>query len=173
MLQGPSSIGVVTIGVFDRRFFDASTEWLVNEELRRLTMATQTSFEDRVKWFESLPNRSDFIIRGIAVDGKPVGSFGLRNVDRLHARAEYWSQIGDPTFWGKGLSRWMMREGVRIADQQGMVELYMKVADYNDRAIRASRRDGFELRQGQPGTVEFVAQVQDLVRIHIPTAAKE
>lgn len=160
------SVGAVTYSTFDRQFFDASTEWLANEELRRMTMARETSFDERVAWFESIPHREDFIIRGIAVDGQPVGCFGFRNVDRINRRAEYWSQIGDPAYWGKGLSKWMMAEGVRIAHKEGIEEVYMKVASYNERAMRASRRDGFEARNETDGVVEFAAGIKELLKLH-------
>ena len=87
---------------FDKTFFDLSKEWLSDSETNALTAAGEMpSDEQRLLWFDSLPQRSDYLIWGVQYEGKPIGACGLKYVTQNNA--EYWGYIGEKALWGKGL----------------------------------------------------------------------
>lgn len=128
-------MGKVELAPFDKRFFDKSRSWLEDEEVNRLTDTGELPTEsDRLKWFESLPSRMDYLIWGVAYDEEPIGACGLKNIQ--DSKAEYWGYIGEKTYWGKGLGNAMMRLVEKEASLKGIDVLYLKVLLSNERAFK-------------------------------------
>lgn len=120
---------------FDKRFFDKSRSWLEDEEVNRLTDTGELPTEsDRLKWFESLPSKNDYLIWGVAFEEEPIGACGLKNIQG--SKAEYWGYIGEKTYWGKGLGNVMMRLVEKEASLKGIDVLYLKVLLSNERAFK-------------------------------------
>jgi RimJ/RimL family protein N-acetyltransferase len=77
-------------------------------------------------------------------EGEPIGIIGLTNMDERNASAEMRVVIGEIKEWGKGLGV----EAVRLLlsygfDSRGLHRIWLRVADYNERAIRLYRKCGF------------------------------
>jgi RimJ/RimL family protein N-acetyltransferase len=77
-------------------------------------------------------------------DQEPVGIIGLVNQDERNAAAELRLVIGEVKDWGKGLGK----EAVRLLlsfgfDSRGLHRIWLRVAEYNHRAIRLYRSCGF------------------------------
>lgn len=130
---------------YDERFLNKSWEWLQNAEIRRLTMSPRFTKEQQRAWFARLGERSDYVIWGIEYDGKPVGAFGLKNIN--DGSAEYWGYIGEKELWGRGIGRWMVEQAVERGRERGVDNVYLKVSQENTRAINLYKRCGFEARK--------------------------
>ena len=127
---------------FDKRFFDKSRLWLEDEEVNRLTDTGELPTEsDRLKWFESLPSRMDYLIWGVACEEEPIGACGLKNIQDF--KAEYWGYIGEKTYWGKGLGSSMLKGVEQKAKELNLDELYLTVLGENNRAIGLYRKNGY------------------------------
>lgn len=144
--SGVATNRALTVEPFDLQFYEASGIWLQNPELRELILAEPSQEDARRRWFDSLANRDDYWIWGVALEGKPVGCFGIKHVDRVHKTGEYWGYIGLSELWGKSIGGWILREAGRRAENAGIESLYLRVWSKNERALRLYRRAGFHNR---------------------------
>ena len=135
-------MGKVDLVPFDKRFFYKSRLWLEDEEVNCLTDTGELPAEpDRLKWFESLPSKKDYLIWGVACEEEPIGACGLKNIQG--SMAEYWGYIGEKTYWGKGLGTSMLKGVEQKAIELNLDELYLTVLVENDRAIGLYRKNGY------------------------------
>lgn len=135
-------MGKVELVPFDKRFFDKSRLWLEDEEVNRLTDTGELPAEsDRLKWFESLPSKNDYLIWGVACEEEPIGACGLKNIQG--SNAEYWGYIGEKTYWGKGFGSSMLKGVEQKAKELNLDELYLTVLVENNRAIGLYRKNGY------------------------------
>lgn len=149
---------------FDRQYFEASGRWLSNPELRKLIMASEPEPQGRLLWFQSLQARDDYWIWGVALNGHPIGCFGLKHVDLMHRTGEYWGYIGEPHLWGKRLGPWMLSEAATVAQSHGIESLYLRVWVENLRAVRLYRRAGFEDSALNGDVLKMTAPIATLLR---------
>jgi RimJ/RimL family protein N-acetyltransferase len=126
---------------FDERFLEASSKWLQDDEIRRLTLSSHFSKERQLAWYAGLAERADYLIWGIEHSGEPIGVFGLKNLDGRSA--EYWGYIGNKAYWGRGIGRWMIKKAIYYARNRGLTRLYLKVSRENTRAVRLYLGAGF------------------------------
>jgi len=148
---------------FDQRYFEASQKWLANRTLRQLISAGDSSFQQRLTWFLSLPGRSDYWIWGVSLSGHPIGCFGIKHIDQNQRCGEYWGYIGDDTLWGKKIGPWILQQAIQIAGGSGIEVLYLKVWEGNERAVRLYRGCGFALTCQDGEMLTMSARVHDLV----------
>ena len=60
--------------------------------------------EEQTKvWFEEMKNKANRWDATVVYNGKPVGVFGLLNIDMTSKQAEDYSLIGEPGMQGKGI----------------------------------------------------------------------
>lgn len=127
---------------FDRTYLDLSWSWLQDEETKRLTMTPEFTREDQLRFFDSLPGRSDYRVWGVSVDGvEPIGAAGLKHI--AGGTAEYWGYIGNKDWWGRGLGRQLVQAVEREASQLDLGVLTLSVTKENQRAIRLYQRAGY------------------------------
>jgi RimJ/RimL family protein N-acetyltransferase len=129
-------------GRFDKTFLEKSWHWLRDPEIKRLTMSPDFTREEQLRWFARLPERTDYLIWGLACDGIPIGALGLKKITQHEA--EYWGYIGDRDYWNAGLGREMLGFIFSRAKKMALNELYLKVHRDNARAIRLYTRFGFK-----------------------------
>ena len=135
-------MGKVELAPFDKRFFEKSRLWLEDEEVNRLTDTGELPSEpDRLKWFESLPSKRDYLIWGVAYEKEPIGACGLKSIQG--SKAEYWGYIGEKSYWGKGLGSSMLKGVEQKAKELNLDELYLTVLVENNRAIGLYRKNGY------------------------------
>ncbi len=127
---------------YDERFLEPSWKWLNDPEIKKLTLTPDFTKEGQLKWFALLPEKTDYLIWGIFWDNAPVGAVGLKNI--TSSEGEYWGYIGEKSYWGRGIGRIMVDFIIRAAREKELERLYLKVADYNERAIALYRKLGFE-----------------------------
>ena len=132
----------VELVLYDRCYFEKSRLWLEDDEINRLTDTGILPDEPtRLKWFESLPSKKDYLIWGVAFEGQPIGACGLKHIS--DSKAEYWGYIGEKSLWGKGLGTSMLYNIEQKAKELKIEELYLTVLEDNIRAIRMYRKNGF------------------------------
>ena len=129
---------------FDEQFCDLSWEWLADEEMRYLTMTPPFTREHQLAWFSGLPDRSDYLIWGIRVDGVPIGALGIKGTGICR---DYWGYIGKKAYWDRGLGDALMREALTQARKLNLKKLTLRVIRTNFRAIRLYEKWGFILRE--------------------------
>ena len=126
---------------YDREFLDLSYGWLRDPEIARLTMTPAFSQKEQVAFFESLPQRKDYLIFGLEYDGKKIGAYGLKNIKA--ESAEYWGYIGDKSYWGKGIGIFMISDMVQLCAELEIQKIWLKVEKENKRAINLYQKSGF------------------------------
>jgi RimJ/RimL family protein N-acetyltransferase len=126
---------------YDERMLELSWAWLRDPDLRRLVDSAEFTREAQRAWFDSLAGRSDYLIWGVEFEGAPIGAFGLKHV--TSREAEYWGYIGEKSFWGRGVGRWMLERARAEAQCRGLSRLHLRVLRDNARAIAGYKRFGF------------------------------
>ena len=139
---------------FDRAYLDLSWEWLRDPEIKAMTMAGDFTREDQEKFFEGLPNRTNYKIWGVeGPDGVPIGAGGLKHIDG--PTAEFWCYIGERAYWGQGLGGSVLTACEDKARSLGINHLTMVALETNERSVRAYAKMGFQpvSRDEATGTV--------------------
>ena len=124
-------------------FLDKSWEWLNDPEIKTLTLTPHFTKEDQINFYNSLPHKADYWIKGIIENGKPIGAMGLKHITKTEA--EYWGYIGDKEYWGKGIGSFMMKEAIIKAKAFGLEKIYLKVSAQNTRAKQLYSKMGFQI----------------------------
>ena len=127
---------------FDCNFLQKSFYWLSDSEVKRLTETPDITLDKQEQWFQALPQKEDYFIRGILADGVPIGAVGIKNIRFM--QGEYWGYIGEKAYWGKGIGKVMVEEMLRVAKVVFHLDmLYLKVLVGNARAISLYKSCGF------------------------------
>jgi UDP-4-amino-4,6-dideoxy-N-acetyl-beta-L-altrosamine N-acetyltransferase len=104
--------------------------------------ADPPTMEGHMRWFDSLQKRDDrveFVIVEIH-SGRPVGTIGLSDIDRVNRRAEYGILIGEADARGKGLAREASQLILQYAfETLRLHRVYLQVFQENEPAIRLYR----------------------------------
>ncbi len=123
-------------------FLEKSWEWLNNEEIKKLTLTTDFTKEQQRSFFNSLPERTNYFIKGMTHNSVPIGVCGLKNI--TDKDGEYWGYIGEKDYWGRGIGKEIVKYILDIAKKKCLKSVYLKVSDSNLRAIRLYEKSGFK-----------------------------
>ena len=126
---------------YDHIFLSMSYQWLTDPETKRLTMTPDITREGQEKWFAGLFERTDYYIRGILSNGKPIGAVGIKNI--CGKTGEYWGYIGEKEYRGHGIGHALVDQMCQDAIYMGLTSLYLHVADFNLRAYKLYEQHGF------------------------------
>lgn len=140
---------------FERHFFEKSKKWLADSETKRLTLTPDINDDDREKWFLSLPDREDYFIKGISCDGQLIGAVGIKHIDMIELKGEYWGYIGEKSMRGKGIGRQMLLFIEDVAMCKGLNSLYLHVAPFNEMAINLYLKCGYEVLGEEEGLIRM------------------
>lgn len=122
-------------------FLEKSWDWLNDKEIKELTMTPDFTKEQQEQFFNSLPERTNYFIRGIAYDSIPIGACGMKNITEQDG--EYWSYIGEKAFWGQGIGKEIVKYIINAAKEKSLENIYIKVGQSNDRSINLHMKFGF------------------------------
>jgi RimJ/RimL family protein N-acetyltransferase len=129
------------IPTFVRWFNDADV-------LRNLEMAAPMSQAAEEGWFDRiLPTQgttNHHLVICLRSDGRPIGTIGLHEIDRINGTAQFGIAIGEKSEWGKGYGT----DATRAICDFGFGELRLEriglhVYAGNDGAMRAYEKAGF------------------------------
>lgn len=91
---------------YTEEYLNKSMLWLNDPILKKLTNTPDFNKDMQMQWFKSLPQKTDYFIRGIRLDGVPIGACGLKHISNIDA--ELWCYIGEASVRGKGIGRKIM-----------------------------------------------------------------
>jgi RimJ/RimL family protein N-acetyltransferase len=107
----------------------------IGEAIEERWFDTMLEHHGRERWF--------FVICRL-VDGRPVGSLDLHDLDQINGSAGIGIAIGDPADTGQGYGTDALRVLVRFGfDELRLVRLWLDVYDENEGARRVYERLGF------------------------------
>ncbi|HVZ55438.1 MAG TPA: GNAT family N-acetyltransferase [Chitinophagaceae bacterium] len=138
---------------YSRQYLDLSWAWLNDPEIKRLTVTPDFTRENQLAFFEKIPQRTDYWVKGVAYDQHPVGVVGIKHITKVDG--EYWGYIGDKEYWGKGIGKFMLDQAVRKARELRLKSLYLYVADYNERAKSVYIKYGFVFENAREGLERY------------------
>lgn len=136
---------------YDDTFLALSRDWLSDPEIKALTMTPDFDRAAQVRWYQSLPGRSDYLIWGVCCGGQPVGVCGLKGI--ADGTGEYWGYIGEKAFWGRGIGGRMIGFIEEVARSRGLRSVWLRVWDRNAPARRLYEKHGFELDRHESDVV--------------------
>ena len=100
--------------------------------------------------------RPDYVHLGIFMEGKPVGSFQLKRMDRIQKSCEFGVILQHDGVKNRGIGTEAIREGIRIAQEEyGMRTIIGDTMGRNKRMIRVFEKLGFTLCEHIPGAFEL------------------
>ncbi|MBJ6108296.1 GNAT family N-acetyltransferase [Hymenobacter sp. BT523] len=129
------------IDKFDEHVLDLSFYWVNDPEIRTLIDGQHVDKAEQLRWFSTLGQRTDVLIRSIWHGNVAIGVMGLKHI--TSDDAEYWGYLGNKDYWGRQIGLWMIAEAVRLAQERGLRRIYLRVLPDNERAVRLYRKTGF------------------------------
>lgn len=136
---------------YSREFLEKSWEWLNDKEIKDITMTPDFTKEQQEKFFNSLPGRTDYLIKGILYDSVPVGACGMKNITEKDA--EVWTYLGEKEFWGKGIGKEITKFLIQWAKDKGLESIYWKTYEWNERAKSLYIKSGCTIEKVENGIV--------------------
>lgn len=128
---------------FNESILNKTYEWLQDDEICSLIDANPVSLEVQRNWYDELPNKPDYYIKGIMCDSKPIGVVGIKHI--CDNTGEYWGYIGEKEYWGQGIGKIMVSEMMKDAkDRFNLSTLTLRVLETNARAIGLYKTMGFK-----------------------------
>jgi RimJ/RimL family protein N-acetyltransferase len=136
----------IEIKKFNKEHLNDSRLWLNNKELSRLFCRRYQVITEKWQknWFKKVSKDKTQLIFAIIIDGIYVGNVGLKHIDKVNRKAEYYIFIGREGYRGKGIGAKSSRLLIKyIKNNLPLKKIYLHVAIYNSRAIRLYEKLGF------------------------------
>lgn len=137
----------ISLRLMDKEDTDRIVTWR-NQDFVRRNFIYQQDFtrEGHEKWIRTMIDTGlavQFMIC-IGEEQRPVGSVYLRDIDRIHKKAEYGIFIGEKDAWGRGYGTWAAKKMIDYAfEKEGLHKLMLRVLAENHGAIRSYEKAGF------------------------------
>lgn len=138
-------------GVYLRLMTSEDTDLIIawrNSEAVRRNFIYQAPFtrEGHEHWIRTMIDTGkavQMIICDIAA-GKPLGSVYIRDIDRVHNKAEYGIFIGESRARGRGIGTSAARLMLRYCfEEEGLHRIYLRAFSDNIQALRSYEKAGF------------------------------
>jgi len=130
---------------YSRIYLEKSWDWLNDPEIKFLTNTPDFSRADQEKWYNDIQKKENYKIWGLSDEGKPIGIFGIKNIDFDEGFGEYWGFIGEKEYWGKGIGKLILKQIIEIAKTEfKLKEIYLKVLKGNLIAINLYKKFEFK-----------------------------
>lgn len=134
----------VSINDYDEEFLDLSWKWLNDPEIKYLTNSSEFTKKSQRTWFNTLPDKVDYFIKGVSFDREKIGVVGLKRINAQDKSAEYFGYIGEKKHWSKGFGSLMLYFAEHTAkNKYGLSRIHLEVIADNLRAIKAYEKFGF------------------------------
>jgi len=126
--------------------------WFNDPEITRfLGYSFPFSVDTEMEWYNNLqdPKTRDKVLGIVDREtGTHIGNVGLHNIDWVSAHAEVGITIGDKRYWSRGYGSDAMDVILSYAfSKMNLHRAYLRVYDFNVRAIRSYEKCGF-VREG-------------------------
>lgn len=128
---------------FDEVFLELSWTWLNDPENKFLTSTPDITKAQQLEWYNSLPNRNDYLIWGVTADIRPVGVAGLKRI--VNDTAFVFWYIGDKEFWGKRIGVSIATKITEISRSLCLKVLFAEIIFENFRSINLFFKVGYKI----------------------------
>ncbi len=126
---------------FTRIVLEKSWEWLSDSEIKGLTATPNFDRDTSVKWFESLKSRNDYLVKAMYYNDKPIGVFGLKNLNEIDGEA--FGYIGEKEYWGKTVGVQALEYLINYGKSINLKSIYSVMLKANLHSYKLHRRLGF------------------------------
>ena len=126
---------------FTRIVLEKSWEWLSDSEIKGLTATPNFDRDTSVKWFESLKSRNDYLVKAMYYNDKPIGVFGLKNLNEIDGEA--FGYIGEKEYWGKTVGVQALEFLINYGKSINLKSIYSVMLKTNLHSYKLHRRLGF------------------------------
>jgi RimJ/RimL family protein N-acetyltransferase len=140
------------LDIFDEEVLKLSFDWLNDANVKFLTKTPDLSREGQQNWFNSLSNRTDYLVKSVKANNLAIGVVGLKKIDYNTREAEYFGYIGNKAYWGKGIGNWMLAEAIKLAEDKQLAKVYLNVIVENYVAINLYFKIGFKIVSYTPNS---------------------
>lgn len=132
---------------YTRTYLDKSYAWLQDAEIRKLTdTQVEITKESQQRWYDAIQNDDTYKIWGIAYDGIPIGACGIKHIDYSRSEGEYWTYIGEKTYWG-GKGHTIVSFICNETRRMKLKKLYIRVLKDNIKSYNLHIKEGFLVEQ--------------------------
>lgn len=128
---------------YTSNFIELSWKWLNDDEIRKLTNTALFTSDEQRLWFNSLKEKTGYLIWGIELSGAKIGACGLKNISKTDC--EYWGYIGEKEYWNKGFGTQILKLMENKAIELGLKSIWLQVLLQNPAAIRLYEKNGYEV----------------------------
>lgn len=135
----------ISLRPFTEDALEKTYEWLHDPEIKDLTWTPDFSKEDQLRWFEKLPQRTDYIAKTIYIDDVMVGAWGIKNINRQEGHAEPYYYIGDKNYWGLGIGDYLMNKSIDVCRELGVSKIVAIMFVKNFRIVNLHFKQGFKI----------------------------
>jgi RimJ/RimL family protein N-acetyltransferase len=121
------------------------TEYLNSEEIKEyvsLVFPINNFLEE--EWIKRNAISNSNLTFAIEIDGKLIGTAGLKDIDWINRCAEYGIAIYIPDYWNKGIGTEVTQLMLRYAfEYLNLNRVWLRVFENNPRALRVYEKCGF------------------------------
>ena len=166
----------ISLRLMDKEDTDRIVTWR-NQDFVRRNFIYQQDFnrEGHEKWIRTMIDTGlavQFMIC-IGEEQRPVGSVYLRDIDRIHKKAEYGIFIGEKDAWGQGYGTWAAKKMIAFAfEKEGLHKLMLRVLAENQGAIRSYEKAGFVREAYLRDEVFLEGQYKDVIYMAVINEAE-
>ena len=136
---------------YSKIFLEKSWDWLNDKEIKELTVTPDFTKEQQKQFYDSLPQKTNYFIKGVTCNSIPIGVCCLKNITEKDG--EYWGYIGEKEYWGKGIGKEILKYIINFAKEKQLASVYLTVADYNIRAYGLYAKYGFAEEKKENGII--------------------
>ena len=140
----------IRLRAFESEDLETILHW-VNDEDVTMNLSDALVFPvsraDELKWLESvsMSNPREKVFAVETMDGRLIGSAGLRDINWIERKAELGIMIGEKSCWNQGFGTAAIRELLRTGfGKMNLNRIYLRVFENNMRAIHVYRKCGFQ-----------------------------
>lgn len=166
----------ISLRLMDKEDTDRIVTWR-NQDFVRRNFIYQQDFtrEGHEKWIRTMIDTGlavQFMIC-IGEEQRPVGCVYLRDIDRIHKKAEYGIFIGEKDAWGQGYGTWAAKKMIAYAfEKEGLHKLMLRVLAENQGAIRSYEKAGFVREAYLRDEVFLEGQYKDVIYMAVINEAE-
>lgn len=143
---------------YDRRFLEASWDWLQEPELLRLLDIARPTREVQRAWFDGLATREGYFVWGVEVRGIPAAIFGIKHLG-ADGSAEWFMFVGDRRNRGLGIGDWIERAIEEKARALGAHRVWGYVVEGNEPMLHLHRKHGYTIAPSGPGRLMVTKEI--------------
>ena len=130
---------------FSKKHLEFSRRWMNDKEICRLFNRTYKplSVAAQQSWFKKIMKDETQLILAIETRGVYVGNVGLKSIDLVNKKCEFYIFIGDKEYWGKGIGTEATKIIIDRVKKMKIHKIYLHVDETNLAARKMYQKTGF------------------------------